>query len=89
MLFLQKSIAKKVKGVDYRLLIASAYSGFVVWHAGLSGSIPLTITEVAEAVLAATGGALTESIGMDRTVLFSMELNCLPDYPDSYAFTEC
>lgn len=27
---LAKSIAKKVKGVDYRLLIASAYSGFVV-----------------------------------------------------------
>ena len=66
---LAQSIAKKVKGVDYRLLIASAYSGFVVWHAGLSGSIPLTITEVTEAVTAATGGALTESIGMDRTVL--------------------
>ena len=66
---LAKAIAKKVKGVDYRLLIASAYSGFVVWHAGLSGSIPLTITEVTEAVTAATGGALTESIGMDRTVL--------------------
>ena len=66
---LAKAIAKKVKGVDYRLLISSAYSGFVVWHAGLSGSIPLTITEVTEAVTAATGGALTESIGMDRTVL--------------------
>ena len=38
-----KEIAKKLKGVDYRLLIASAYSGFVVWHAGLSGSIPLTM----------------------------------------------
>jgi short-chain fatty acids transporter len=29
--------------VDYRLLVASAYSGFVVWHGGLAGSIPLTI----------------------------------------------
>ncbi|TCP31742.1 short-chain fatty acids transporter [Scopulibacillus darangshiensis] len=36
-------LAKKVKNVDYRLLIASAYSGFLVWHGGLSGSIPLTI----------------------------------------------
>ena len=35
-----KEIAKKVKGVDYRLLIASAYTGFLVWHGGLSGSIP-------------------------------------------------
>ena len=38
-----KEIARKMRGVDYRLLIASAYSGFVVWHAGLSGSIPLTM----------------------------------------------
>ncbi|HRG77698.1 MAG TPA: TIGR00366 family protein, partial [Leptospiraceae bacterium] len=40
---LAKEVAKKVRDVDYRLLIASAYSGFVVWHGGLSGSIPLTI----------------------------------------------
>ncbi|MTH55218.1 short-chain fatty acid transporter [Bacillus mangrovi] len=38
-----KELAKKVHNVDYRLLIASAYSGFVIWHAGISGSIPLTI----------------------------------------------
>jgi short-chain fatty acids transporter len=38
-----KELAKKVDNVDYRLLIASAYSGFVIWHGGLSGSIPLTI----------------------------------------------
>lgn len=38
-----KELAKKVKNVDYRLLIASAYSGFVIWHGGISGSTPLTI----------------------------------------------
>jgi len=38
-----KELAKKVSNVDYRLLIASAYSGFLVWHGGLAGSIPLTI----------------------------------------------
>jgi len=37
-----KELAKKVR-VDYRLLVASAYSAFVVWHAGLAGSVPLTI----------------------------------------------
>lgn len=36
-------IAKKVPTVDYRLLVASAYSGFLVWHGGLSASIPLLI----------------------------------------------
>ncbi|WP_412734079.1 short-chain fatty acid transporter [Halalkalibacterium halodurans] len=38
-----KELAKKVDNVDYRLLIASAYSGFMIWHGGLSGSVPLTI----------------------------------------------
>lgn len=38
-----KEIARHVKKVDYRLLIASAYSGFVVWHGGLAGSVPLSI----------------------------------------------
>ncbi len=40
---LARAVARRVKDVDYPLLIASAYSGFVIWHAGLSGSIPLTI----------------------------------------------
>lgn len=38
-----KEIARQVRKVDYRLLIASAYSGFIVWHGGLAGSIPLSI----------------------------------------------
>ena len=37
-----KEIARQVR-VDYRLLIASAYSGFLIWHGGLAGSVPLTI----------------------------------------------
>lgn len=37
-----KELARQVR-VDYRLLVASAYSGFLVWHGGLAGSIPLTI----------------------------------------------
>lgn len=37
-----KALARKVS-VDYRLLVASAYSGFIVWHGGLAGSVPLTI----------------------------------------------
>ncbi len=46
-----KALARRVQ-VDYRLLVASAYSGFVVWHGGLAGSIPLTI---------ATPGHFTEA----------------------------
>lgn len=42
---LAKELARQVRGLDYRLLIASAYSGFLVWHGGLSGSIPLKVVE--------------------------------------------
>ncbi len=37
-----KEIARQVR-VDYKLLVASAYSGFIIWHGGLAGSVPLTI----------------------------------------------
>jgi short-chain fatty acids transporter len=36
-------VAKKVPNVSYRLLVASAYSGYLIWHGGLSGSVPLLI----------------------------------------------
>lgn len=38
-----RHVARVVPEADYRLLVAGAYSGFLVWHGGLSGSIPLTI----------------------------------------------
>lgn len=37
-----RELARTIR-VDYRLLVASAYSGFIVWHGGLAGSIPLSI----------------------------------------------
>ncbi len=40
---LAREVAKRVRGVDYPMLVAAAYSGFVVWHGGISGSIPLAI----------------------------------------------
>ena len=64
-----KEIARQLKGVDYRLLIASAYSGFVVWHAGLSGSIPLTMATPGEALVKATNGALTAPVPVGQTIL--------------------
>lgn len=64
-----KEVARKLHGVDYRLLIASAYSGFVVWHAGLSGSIPLTMSTPGEALTRATNGVLTDPIPIGQTIL--------------------
>jgi short-chain fatty acids transporter len=65
---LAKEIAKKVHTVDYRLLIASAYSGFVIWHAGLSGSIPLTIGG------GYTIGGVTYTAGTSETMFHPMNL---------------
>lgn len=65
---LAREIAKVVKGVDYRLLIASAYSGFVIWHAGFSGSVPLTVATDAAANAAQTNGALTGIIPVAETI---------------------
>ena len=64
-----KEMARQLQGIDYRLLIASAYSGFVVWHAGLSGSIPLTMATPGEALVKATNGALTDPVPVGQTIL--------------------
>ncbi|MFS0785798.1 short-chain fatty acid transporter [Shouchella sp. 1P09AA] len=51
-----KHVVQRVPTVDYRILIAAAYSGFLVWHGGLSASIPLTI--------ASTDHFLIDSLGV-------------------------
>lgn len=64
-----KEVARQARSkVDYRLLIASAYSGFLIWHGGFSGSIPLTVANVTEAVTAQTSGVLLESIPTTQTI---------------------
>lgn len=66
---LAKEVAKKVKGVDYRLIIAAAYSGFVIWHSGISGSIPLGLTSLgADGAVANTGGVVTEVVPTSATI---------------------
>ena len=37
-----KEVARQLEGLDYRLAIASSYSGFLIWHAAFA-SIPLTL----------------------------------------------
>lgn len=62
---LAKEVAKKVKGVDYRLLIASAYSAFLLTV--LTSSIPLKAASNPEDLLVVSGGFLTEVIPLTRT----------------------
>src|SRR5690625_4481048 len=38
-------VTRRVPSVNFRLLVASAYSGFLLWHGGLSASAPLLIVK--------------------------------------------
>lgn len=66
---LGREMAKRVPGLDYRLLIASAYSGFLIWHGGLSASIPLIIASPGHFLEGAMGVVST-----DRTIFSTFNL---------------
>ncbi len=40
------SIARKQPKLNFPLIVATAYSGFMVWHGGLSGSVPLDLNSM-------------------------------------------
>lgn len=63
-----RELARQIKDVDYTLLIASSYGGFVIWHGGISGSIPLTLATDAAANAAQTAGAVDFLIPISKTI---------------------
>jgi short-chain fatty acids transporter len=72
-----RALAREVKGVDYPLLVASAYSGFLIWHGGLSGSIPLSLATGGADVARMTGGVVTSAIGVGDTLFTPMNLTII------------
>ncbi|MDR2523499.1 MAG: short-chain fatty acid transporter [Synergistaceae bacterium] len=52
---LARELARRVKGLDYGYVVAAGYAGFVVWHGGLSGSIPLAVATKGHLVEKLTG----------------------------------
>lgn len=52
---LAREVAKVGRKVDYPMLVAAAYSGFVMWHGGVSGSIPLALATKGHIVEKAVG----------------------------------
>ncbi|MGM8897593.1 MULTISPECIES: short-chain fatty acid transporter [unclassified Psychrobacter] len=69
-----KSLARKVANVDYPLLVAAAYSGFVIWHGGFSGSIPLTLSSGGDTLLTLSGNVMTEAVPLSQTVFAGYNL---------------
>ena len=51
-----REVARRIPKTDYRLLIATAYMGFLTWHGGLSGSVPL--------VAATKGNPMEKTVGL-------------------------
>jgi len=69
-----RALARQVRGVDYPLLVAAAYSGFLIWHGGFSGSIPLSLASGGADLAKMTGGALSEAIDVGQTMFASYNL---------------
>ena len=51
-----REVARRIPKSDYSLLIACAYIGFLTWHGGLSGSIPL--------IAATPGNPMEKTVGI-------------------------
>lgn len=69
-----KALARQVKGVDYPLLVAAAYSGFLVWHGGLSGSIPLALATDGPDLAKISGGTVEAAIPVAQTLFSPLNL---------------
>ena len=71
-------IGQKLKKLNFGLLVATAYSGFLVWHGGLSGSIPLKIAgkdEILQKVYPNLSIPLSESIFSSLNIILT--LSCM------------
>jgi len=60
--------------VHYPLLAASGYTGLMVWHGGLSGSAPMTITQTATAQKVLGKGVELPEIPLSETLFSPMNI---------------
>jgi len=72
-----RALARQVKGLHYPLLVASAYSGFLIWHGGLSGSIPLSLASGGADLERMTAGVLSAPIGVENTLFTVLNLSII------------
>ncbi len=65
-------LVKRIKNLNFGLLVAASYSGFILWHGGISGSIPLKLTAPSAGIkkLLLTG----DSISLQETIFSSFNL---------------
>ena len=67
-------VSKRVPAAPFRVLVASSYSGFLVWHAGLSGSIPLALNTESDTI---TQNVVGQMIPLANTMFGTVNLIAL------------
>lgn len=72
-----RALARQVKNLHYPLLVASAYSGFLIWHGGLSGSIPLSLATGGADLQRMSGGVLQAGVGVENTLFTVLNLSII------------
>ncbi|WP_231183959.1 TIGR00366 family protein [Haladaptatus sp. DYF46] len=63
-----RKIAEEIRTIDFPIIVAGAYSGFVVWHGGLAGSIPLVLNSSGEDNFLLASGVLNSTISTGQTI---------------------
>jgi short-chain fatty acids transporter len=61
-----RKVAENIRTIDFPIVVAGAYSGFVVWHGGLAGSIPLLLNTESNFLIEA--GVLSSTIATGGTI---------------------
>lgn len=73
-----RAFAKRGHVLHYPLVVAAGYTGLMVWHGGLSGSAPLSMTTREGAAKVLPASALAQlgdsGIGLDQTTFSTMNL---------------
>lgn len=71
-------LAKRVKGVDYRVLCAAVYGTALVWHGGLAASAPLMMSTESSIQAWVEQGLIESTVPVTETIFSPMNLIILP-----------
>ena len=64
-----RKVAEEIRTIDFPIIVAGAYSGFIVWHGGLAGSIPLVLNSTADkGNFLLASGVLNSTISTGQTI---------------------
>ncbi|WP_049971126.1 short-chain fatty acid transporter [Haladaptatus cibarius] len=70
-----RKVAEEIRTIDFPIIVAGAYSGFIVWHGGLAASIPLNLNSAGDnGNFLIASGVLNDTIGTSQTIFTTANL---------------